>query len=84
MDTAWKTNVLMVIRDIFRNQFFDDALIITEKTTPADIEEWDSLAHVNILAAVENAFNIRFTAEDMANIDSVAVLLNVLAERGAK
>jgi len=84
METTWKQNALNTIQDIFRAQFFEDSLIITEKTTPADIEEWDSLAHVNILATIENAFNVRFTADDMANIDSVAVLLSVLAERGVK
>ncbi|GFO63832.1 acyl carrier protein [Geomonas paludis] len=83
MNTVWKENALQVIQDIFRNQFFDDSLAITEHTTPADIEEWDSLAHVNLLASIENAFNIRFTADDMANIDSIAVLLATMVERGA-
>lgn len=84
MDNAWKQKNMQIIEKIFQDQFFDDSLRITEYTTPADIEEWDSLAHVNLLAAVENAFNIRFTADDMANIDSVAVLLTTMLERGAK
>ena len=83
MDTVWKQGALKIIERIFRDQFFDDSLCITENTTPADIEEWDSLAHVNMLASVENAFDIRFTADDMADIDSIAVLLATLLKRGA-
>jgi len=83
MDNAWKQNALKIIEKIFQEQFFDDSLCITEYTTPAEIEEWDSLAHVNLLAAIENAFDIRFTAEDMANIDSIYVLISTMAERGA-
>jgi acyl carrier protein len=57
---------------------------VTEETTPVDIDEWDSLAHVSLLATLENTFDIRFTADDMGIIDSVAAHLTVLEERGAK
>lgn len=84
MNDIWKANALKTVEKIFREQFFDEGLCVTEDTTPADIEEWDSLAHVNLLAAVENAFDIRFTADDMGTIDSVAVLLATIVERSAK
>ena len=84
MNDIWKQKALRTIEDIFREQFFDEHLCVTENTTPEDIDEWDSLAQVNLLAAIEEAFNIRFTADDMAVIDSVATLLNTMVERGAK
>lgn len=84
MELNWKKNTLNIIQNIFRDQFLDDDLIISEQTTPSDIEMWDSLAHVNILAAIESAFSVHFTAEDMANIDSIEVILNALLERGVK
>jgi acyl carrier protein len=83
MNDIWKQNTMKTVEKIFREQFFDERLCVTEDTTPADIAEWDSLAHVNLLAAIENTFNIRFTADDMAVIDSVAALLTKLVERGA-
>jgi acyl carrier protein len=84
MDSTWKSNALSIIQNIFRDQFLDDTLIISDQTKPSDIEEWDSLAHVNILAAIESAFAVHFTADDMANIDSIGVILTTLLERGAK
>lgn len=83
MTDTWKKNALDKIQAIFRDHFLDDSLRVTDATTPADIEEWDSLAHINLLAAVEAAFGVRFSADDMAGIDSVATLLQALQRRGA-
>ena len=51
--------------------------------SPLDIEEWDSLAQVNLMAAVEKSFGVRFLADDLVAIDSVAALLTVLKAREA-
>jgi acyl carrier protein len=78
MNDTWKKNALGKIETIFRDHFLDDSLRVGETTTPADIEEWDSLAHINLLAAVESEFGVRFSADDMAGIDSVASMLQAL------
>jgi acyl carrier protein len=78
MTEQWKTEALSTIQTIFRDQFLNDSLVITESTSPVDIEEWDSLAHVNLLLATEMAFNVRFTAEEMGNIDGVRALLGTI------
>lgn len=78
MNEAWKKSALTKIETIFRDHFLDDGLNVTEATTPADIDEWDSLAHINLLATVESVFGVRFSADDMAEIDSVATMLQVL------
>lgn len=81
MNDIWKKTALITIETIFRDHFLDDGLRITEATTPADIDEWDSLAHINLLVAVEAAFAVRFSASDMAEIDSIASLLVTLDRR---
>jgi acyl carrier protein len=78
MNDTWKKNALGKIETIFRDHFLDDSLRVGETTTPADIEEWDSLAHINLLAAVEAEFGVRFSADDMAGIDSVESMLEAL------
>ena len=83
MDQTWKKNALKTIEGVFRRQFLDDRLTVSETTSPTDIEEWDSLAHVNLLASVENEFGIRFTADDLASIATVGTMLRVLSKRRA-
>ena len=47
-------------RDLFDNP----SLTLTRETTAADVEDWDSLNHVNLIVAIEKTFKIRFTALD--------------------
>jgi acyl carrier protein len=83
MTEQWKSVALERIQRIFRDQFLDEDLRLTETTSPDDIEEWDSLAHVNLLVAVEAAFKVRFTAEEMGNIADVSSLLAALRAKQA-
>jgi len=83
MNPEWKKDTLKIIEGIFRDQFFDESIRIDEATSPAEIAEWDSLAQINLLTAVEHTFRVQFTAEEMAEIDSVGKLLLVLSERQA-
>lgn len=84
MNDGWKQTTLKTIERIFQDQFLQDSLCVNENTTPTDIETWDSLAHIHLLVAVEKAFEVRFTADEMTQIDSVASLLKILWDRGVK
>ncbi len=50
---------------VFRTVFEDDDLLIGPDMTASDIEGWDSLSHVNLIFAVENAFAIRFGRREL-------------------
>jgi acyl carrier protein len=70
------------LQDIFRRVFDDDQLTITDKTAAADVDGWDSMAHVNLIIAIEKHFDISFTARDLAamhgpgqNVESLVGLL---------
>jgi len=74
---------LKTIEAIFRDIFMDDSINLSETTSPEDIDEWDSLAHVTLLSSIERKFCVRFTAEEMGSIQDISTLLKVLNERGA-
>ncbi len=52
---------------------------IRENSTMAEIEEWDSLGHVHIMVALEQAFDLYMDVEDFAELDSVPAILQYLA-----
>jgi acyl carrier protein len=54
------------LQGIFRRVFDDDQLTITDETVAADVNGWDSMAHVNLMIAIEKHFDIKFTARDLA------------------
>lgn len=63
------------LNEVFRDVFDDGSLAVTEATTAADIEDWDSLTHITLIAAVEDEFGIRFdmkAVQGMKNVGEMA------------
>lgn len=56
---------------------------ITETSDMSDITKWDSLGHVNIMVALEQAFDLYMDVEDFAELDSVPAILQYLENEGA-
>ena len=53
------------LQDVFRRVFHDDEIAINDATTAADINGWDSMAHINLIVAIEKQFGVKFTAADI-------------------
>ena len=69
------------LKEIFRDVFDDEALIITSTTSPDDITEWDSLAQITIISQVQDAFEIEFEIEEITAFENVESLLNVIERK---
>ena len=57
-------SVLERINKIFRTVFDNEKLVVTEETSADDIEGWDSLQHINILAMLEKEFQVELGHAD--------------------
>jgi len=57
--------------NVFRETFNDDSIKITKETTADDIDAWDSLSHVNLIIAIELAFDIEFTQREIMSFNNV-------------
>lgn len=74
--------ILTRLNEVFRDVFGDSSLSVNENTTSADIEDWDSLEHINLIAAVENEFGLRFKMREVSGMKNVGEMLAIIAERG--
>jgi acyl carrier protein len=74
-------NPLQKIQSIFREFFDDPTLLVTPESSPSTLPEWDSVAQVHIILAVEEAFDMRFTTDEVAKVHCVADILRVLESR---
>jgi len=54
---------------------------LTNATAASDVEGWDSLAHIKVLIEVEAAFNVRFTANEIAGIKDIGFFVNLIASK---
>lgn len=69
-----KAEIFEKLTDIFRDVFDDEDITLTEATTAADIEDWDSLTHITLLAAVEEEFGVKFGMKAVQNLKNVGEL----------
>lgn len=66
---------------IFRDVMDNDGIELDENTTAEDIEEWDSLAHVQLIEKIEAVFGVRFSAKEMTSWDEVGELVDSIEEK---
>jgi acyl carrier protein len=76
--------VLEQVNEVFREVFDESDLTIARETTAADIEGWDSLMHVRLMIAIEKAFRVRFSSSEVASLNNVGELIDVLERKVAK
>ena len=58
--------------------FDDESITVTEATTADDIEEWDSLEHINLLAAVEQEFGMKFNMGQVVSMKNVGEMADII------
>jgi len=66
------------LQEIFRDIFDDEELVITEGMTAADIEDWDSLAQINLIIAIEKEFRIKFNLEEVSKLKNIGEMLDLI------
>jgi acyl carrier protein len=72
------------LQEVFRDVFDDPGLELTEATTSADIEEWDSLQHVTLLFRLEDEFGVEFVGDEAASLANVGELAALLRKKGVE
>lgn len=73
MDPQWEK-----LQTVFQDVLEDDELEINAQTTAADVEGWDSLAHVTLMINVEKRFGVKFRSSDIARLKSVGELMDLI------
>ena len=69
------------LASVFHDVFDDDSLSISSTTTAKDIEGWDSLTHVTLVVAVENAFGVKFTTKEISGLANVGDFIRLIARK---
>lgn len=69
------------LTEVFRTVFGDDELEVHDGLTADQVPDWDSLAHVNLMFAVEAEFGIQFRDHEFNQFSDVGALRRFLEER---
>jgi acyl carrier protein len=65
----------------FRNVFGDSNLEISDGMTAEDVEQWDSLTHINLIVALEREFRVKFTTGEVSNLKNVGDLVSLIQRK---
>ena len=76
-----RNEVFEKVKDIFRDIFDDETLVIDDSTNANDIEEWDSLEQINILVAIQREFNIKFSIGDVEGLKDVGQTISLVESK---
>lgn len=78
-----KAETLSKIQDVFRDILENEEIVLTESTTSNDIEEWDSLSHIQLIVAIEEEFDIEFTSQAIVSWKNVGDMVDyIIASKG--
>ena len=75
-----KSEVFERLNNVFRD-VFDDTIVVKEETTSKDIEDWDSLEHINLIVAVEQEFGMKFNMNEVTTMKNVGDMVNIIISR---
>lgn len=71
-----RSKILKEINTIFIDTLDNNKIVITDTTQASDIEEWDSLTHIQLVVAIEKHFKIRFTAKEIQSWNNVREMID--------
>ena len=69
------------LNEIFRDVFDDTTIEVNANTTSSDIEDWDSLEHINLIVAIENEFGMKFNMNEVTTMKNVGEMVEIIKTR---
>ncbi len=76
-----REEVFEKLNTVFRENFDDDEISLTDSTSSEDIEDWDSLEQINLVVAIQDAFGIKFNIDEVNAMKNVGEMADAILEK---
>ncbi len=76
-----KSQILDEVQAIFCDVLDNEEIVLAKETTADDIEEWDSLTHIQLIVAIEKHFKIKFTSKEILSWQNVGEMIDCIAAK---
>lgn len=68
--------ILGQVQDIFQDILDNDAIVLTDHTTANNVDDWDSLTHIQLVVSIEKHFKIKFTSKEILSWKNVGEMID--------
>lgn len=76
-----REEVYEMLNEVFRDVFDDDSIVVHDETTANDIEDWDSLEHINLIVSVEKKFGIKMNIGEVNALKKVGDMADLILSK---
>jgi acyl carrier protein len=76
-----KADILKEVNIIFMDILDNDDIVLTNETTANDVDDWDSLNHIQLVVAIEKHFTIRFTSKEIQSWNNVGEMIGSIRSK---
>ncbi|HKW77341.1 MAG TPA: acyl carrier protein [Terriglobales bacterium] len=75
------SDILAGLQPIFRDVLDDPKLQINRQSSATNVKGWDSLAHINLITAIEQEYGIRFALGELAELKNVGEMIDLMEQK---
>lgn len=76
-----KEEILASVATILKDTFDEQSLIITNETSAEDVDEWDSLSHIELISNIESHFKVRFALGELQDLKNIGDMVELIASK---
>jgi acyl carrier protein len=84
MEGLTREQAYVLLNDIVRDELGDESVAVTEATRAADVQGWDSLVQIGVLAAAEIRFGVEIRAAEAERLATVGELVDLILGKGPR
>jgi acyl carrier protein len=76
-----KNEILAEVQEVFRDVLDNEEIVLTPQTTANDVDDWDSLSHIQLIVAIEKKLKIKFTSKEILSWNNISEMIDSIASK---
>jgi acyl carrier protein len=79
-----RDTIIQELEPIFRDVLDQPDLVLESKTSASTVDGWDSLAHVNLVVAIEKRYRVKFALGELQSLKNVGDMADLIEKKASK
>jgi len=76
-----RNDIFLKVKTVFEDILDEIEIDLVEATTAEDVEDWDSLTHIQIITEIEKQFSVRFSTRDIEGLKNIGDMVNLISSK---